>query len=163
MKIMIAFEAVLLLVINACVSTVPMATSSRSQSAVAGKAIDIVVYRSRTCSCCGKWLEHLQENNFNVQEIRTGEVQAVKDKYGILQDMASCHTALVEGYVIEGHVPANDIKALLKTRPKIVGISVPGMPIGTPGMEMDDEKESYDVLSFDREKHYRIVNSYKGN
>jgi hypothetical protein len=168
MKIGIVFLPILLLVITACVSTESANSRLSSDSlhpalAAEGKPIDIVVYRSRTCACCGKWVEHLQENNFKVNEIRTGEVQAIKDKYGILQDMASCHTAIVEGYVIEGHVPANDIKTLLKTQPKVVGLTVPAMPIGTPGMEMGDEKEAYDVLSFDREKHYRIFNSYKGN
>jgi hypothetical protein len=171
MKILMAFLAMCLLVINACVRTesadsrigsLQIATLPPSL-AVIGKPIDIVVYRSPTCGCCGKWLEHLQENNFNVKEIRTGEVQAIRDKYGVSQEMASCHTAIVDGYVVEGHVPANDIKILLKTKPKVVGISVPGMPIGTPGMEMGDEKEAYDVMNFDREKHYQIFNSYKGN
>jgi hypothetical protein len=171
MKILIVFSAMCLLVINACVSTESTEgrVGSLSVSAlstplsVAGKPIDIVVYRSPTCSCCGKWLEHLKEKNFNVKEIRTDEVQAIKDKYGISQELASCHTAIVDGYAVEGHVPASDIKKLLEIRPKIVGITVPAMPIGTPGMEMGDEKDAYDVISLDREKHYPIFNSYKGN
>jgi hypothetical protein len=171
MKILIACLAMCLLVINACVRTEssdgrigsPSIATPPPSLTVAGKPIDIVVYRSRICGCCGKWLEHLQENNFNVREIRTGELQAIKDKYGVSQELASCHTAIVDGYVIEGHVPADDIKKLLKTKPKIIGIAVPAMPIGTPGMEMGDEKEAYEVMSFDREKHYQIFNSYKGN
>lgn len=168
MKILKGLLAMGLLIINACVSAesvdghLPTATLP-SSAASAEKPIDIVVYRSPTCGCCGKWMDHLKENNFNVKEVRTGEVQEVKDKYGVTQEMASCHTAIVDGYVIEGHVPANDIKTLLKTKPKVVGITVPGMPTGTPGMEMGDEKEAYDVMSFDREKHYQIFNSYKGN
>lgn len=171
MKIQIALGVMCLFVINACVNTesaegrpgsLSTATLPASQ-AVAGQPIDSVVYRSPTCGCCKKWLEHLEENNFNVKEIRTGEMQAIKDKYGVSQEMASCHTAIIDGYVVEGHVPVNDIKTLLKTKPKVVGIAVPGMPIGTPGMEMGDEKEAYDVISFDREKHYQIFNSYKGN
>ena len=168
MKILKVLLAMGLLIINACVSAesvdghLPTATLP-SSTAVTEEPIDIVVYRSPTCGCCGKWVEHLKENNFNVKEIRTGEVQELKDKYGVTQEMASCHTAIVDGYVIEGHVPANDIKTLLKTKPKVVGITVPGMPTGTPGMEMGDEKEAYDVMSFDREKHYQIFNSYKGN
>jgi hypothetical protein len=168
MKILKVLLAMGLLIINACVSAesvdghLPTATLQPSSTA-ADKPIDIVVYRSPTCGCCGKWMEHLKENNFNVKEIRTGEVQEIKDKYGVTQEMASCHTAIVDGYVIEGHVPANDIKTLLKTKPKVVGITVPGMPTGTPGMEMGDEKEAYDVMSFDREKHYQIFTSYKGN
>ncbi len=171
MKISTVFLTLCLLVITACVSTestdgrigsLPAATLPPSQ-ALADKPIDIVVYRSPTCGCCKKWMEYLKENNFNVNEIRTGEMQAIKDKYGVSQEMASCHTALVDDYVVEGHVPANDIKTLLKTKPKIVGIAVPVMPIGTPGMEMGDEKETYDVIGFDRQKHYQIFNSYKGN
>lgn len=90
-------------------------------------------------------------------------MKAIQDKYGVPQELASCHTAIVDGYVVEGHVPVDDIKKLLQTKPKIIGIAVPAMPIGTPGMEMGDEKEAYDVMSFDREKHYQLFNSYKGN
>lgn len=153
MKILNAFLAMCLLVISAGVS---------AESADGDKSIDIVVYRSPSCGCCGKWLEHLKENNFNVEDVITNDVQAIKDKYGVTREMASCHTAIVDGYVVEGHVPASDIKTLLKTKPKVVGIAVPGMPSGTPGMEMGGKKEPYNVMSFDREKHYQIFNSYKG-
>ncbi|MGZ4953999.1 MAG: DUF411 domain-containing protein [Methylobacter sp.] len=126
------------------------------------KPIDIVVHRSPTCTCCGKWLEHLKENNFNVEDIVTNDVQAVKDKYGVTREMASCHTAIVDGYVVEGHVPADDIKKLLKTKPKVAGIAVPGMVNGSPGMEMGDTKDAYKVMSFDRENHTKVFNSYEG-
>ena len=135
----------------------------KAETLSAAKPIDIVVYRSPTCECCGRWLEHLKKNNFNVKDIVTDDVQAIKNKYGVSEAMASCHTAIVDGYVIEGHVPANDIMKLLKTKPKIVGIAVPGMPSGTPGMEMGDRKDSYNVMSFDKENHYEIFNSYEGN
>lgn len=148
MKILKAFLAISLLVINV---------------GVRAENVDIVVYRSPTCTCCGKWLEHLKQNNFNVKDVVTDDVQAIKDKYGITREMASCHTAIVDGYVVEGHAPANDIKTLLKTKPKVVGIAVPGMPSGTPGMEMGGKKEPYNVMSFDRENHYQIFNSYKGD
>jgi hypothetical protein len=81
--------------------------------------IKIEVYRSPTCSCCGKWVEHLKENNFQVKDNVTDDVQGIKDKYGVSKEMASCHTAIVNGYVIEGHVPANDIKKLLKLKPHV--------------------------------------------
>ena len=126
------------------------------------KPIDIVVYRSASCSCCGRWLEHLKENNFNVKDIVTDDVQAIKNKYGVTDKLASCHTALVGGYVVEGHVPANDIRNLLKTQPKIVGIAVPGMINGTPGMEMDDQKAAYNVMSFDKENHTAVFHHYEG-
>jgi hypothetical protein len=137
-------------------------TGIKAENLSASKPVDIVVYRSPTCECCGKWIEHLKKNNFNVQEIVTEDVQTIKNKYGVPEAMASCHTAIVDGYVIEGHVPANDIMKLLKNKPKIIGIAVPGMPSGTPGMEMGDRKDAYNVMSFDKENHSEIFNSYKG-
>jgi hypothetical protein len=150
MKLIKNFLAVSLLIVNAGVS------------AKADKAIDIVVYRSPSCGCCEKWLAHLQQNNFTVKDIVTPDVQAIKTKYGVSAEMASCHTAIVNGYVVEGHVPANDIKSLLKTKPDIVGIAVPGMPSGTPGMEMGGKKEPYKVIGFDKNNHSQIFNSYNG-
>jgi hypothetical protein len=123
--------------------------------------IDIEVHRSPTCSCCGKWVEHLKQNNFNVKDIVSDDVQAIKDQYGITKELASCHTALINGYAIEGHVPADDIKTLLKNKPKLVGITVPGMPSGTPGMEMGGKKDAYQVISFDKNKQSQVFNSYK--
>lgn len=153
MKLLNILLAIGLLVFNAGI---------QAETLSADKPVDIVVYRSPTCDCCGKWLEHLKKNNFNVKDIVTEDVQAIKNKYGVSEAMASCHTAIVDGYVIEGHVPANDIMKLLKTKPKIVGIAVPGMPSGTPGMEMGDRKDAYNVMSFDKKNHYEIFNSYEG-
>jgi hypothetical protein len=135
--------------------------AARAEGIETNKPIDIVVYRSPSCECCGKWLEHLKNNNFNVKDILTEDVQAVKQKYGISAAVSSCQTAIVDGYIVEGHVPANDIINLLKTRPKIVGISVPGMPMGTPGMEMGGKKDAYKVMSFDKENDYKVFNSYQ--
>ncbi|ESS71351.1 hypothetical protein MGMO_105c00030 [Methyloglobulus morosus KoM1] len=125
------------------------------------KSVDIVVNRSPTCSCCGKWVEHLEQNNFNVKDIVSGDVQAIKNKYGITQDLASCHTAIVDGYVVEGHVPASDIRTLLKNKPDIVGLTVPGMPNGTPGMEMGGKKDAYEVIGFDKKNQHHVFNSYQ--
>lgn len=127
----------------------------------AEEKIDIVVNRSPTCSCCGKWVEHLKQNNFNVKDVVSDDVQAIKDKYGVTQELASCHTALVNGYVVEGHVPAKDIGTLLKNKPDVVGITVPGMPSGTPGMEMGGKKDAYQVVSFDKKNQHQVFNSYK--
>jgi hypothetical protein len=151
MKILRAFFTIGLLV---------AAMGLRAESS--DKPIDIEVHRSPTCMCCGKWLAHLKENNFNVKDIVTDDVQAIKDKYGVTQELASCHTAIVDGYVIEGHVPADDIKKLLQTKPKVVGLAVPGMVNGSPGMEMGDKKDPYDVVSFDREKQVKVFHSYEG-
>lgn len=151
MKISKTLLALSLLVVNVGVS-----------AETPGKPIDIVVHRSPTCSCCGKWLEHLKENGFNVEDVVTDDVQSIKDKYGITRELASCHTAIIDGYVIEGHVPAKDIKKILADKPKVVGIAVPGMVNGSPGMEMGDQKAPYKVLSFDREKQVKVFSSYEG-
>ena len=143
------------------ISFIACTMAARAESIETNKPIDIVVYRSPSCECCGKWLEHLKNNNFNVKDILTEDVQAVKQKYGISAAMSSCHTSIVDGYIVEGHVPANDIINLLKTKPKIVGISVPGMPMGTPGMEMGGKKDAYKVMSFDKENDYKVFNSYQ--
>lgn len=130
-------------------------------NAYAEEDVDIVVYRSPSCGCCGKWLAHLKENQFNVKDIVTDDVHTIKEKYGVPQQMSSCHTAIVNGYVIEGHVPASDIKKLLQLKPKVVGISVPGMPSGTPGMEMGGRKDPYKVVAFDKENHFQVFSSYE--
>lgn len=127
------------------------------------KPVEIVVYRSSSCLCCGKWLEHIKQNNFLIKDVITDNIQAIKTNYGVLEEMASCHTAIVNGYVVEGHVPANDIKKLLKLKPDIVGIAVPAMPSGTPGMETGGKKDAYHVMSFDKENHTQVFNSYKGD
>lgn len=129
--------------------------------AQAEEKIDIVVNRSPTCSCCGKWVEHLKQNNFNVKDVVSDDVQAIKDKYGVTQELASCHTALVNGYVVEGHVPAKDIRTLLKNKPDVVGITVPGMPSGTPGMEMGSKKDAYQVISFDKKNQHQVFSNYQ--
>jgi hypothetical protein len=132
----------------------------------AGQAADepvaITVYRSPTCGCCGKWIDHLKENNFDVKDIVSDEMDAIKARHGIPKEMASCHTAIVDGYVVEGHVPASDITNMLKTRPKVVGLAVPGMVTGSPGMEMGGRVDPYDVMSFDKENHFQIFHRYSG-
>jgi hypothetical protein len=126
----------------------------------ASQVVNIEVYRSPSCSCCGKWVAHLRENQFQVKDIVTENVQVIKDKYGVTSEMASCHTALVNGYVIEGHVPANDIKKLLKLKADVIGIAVPAMPVGTPGMENNGKKDAYNVISFDKTKQHKVFSHY---
>ena len=113
-------------------------------------AAEVTVYKSPTCGCCNKWVEHLQANGFTVKAQNVSDVMPYKSANGVPLALASCHTAKVDGYVIEGHVPAADIKRLLKERPKVLGLSVPGMPVGSPGMEQGAHKEKYDVLTFDK-------------
>lgn len=125
------------------------------------EAINIVVNRSPTCDCCAVWVEHLQQNNFKVEDIVTDNVQAIKDKHGVSEELASCHTALVNGYVVEGHVPASDIKKLLQEKPDVIGISVPRMPRGTPGMEVGDLKDPYKVISFDKKNQQKVFSDHQ--
>ncbi|QWF70944.1 DUF411 domain-containing protein [Methylomonas paludis] len=132
-------------------------------AAESDKAIDITVYRSESCSCCRKWQDHLQQNNFNIKSLVSDDLQAVKDKYGIPDKLASCHTALVNGYIVEGHVPAQDIRKLLQTKPNIVGIAAPGMPMGSPGMEMGDTQASFQVISVDKSGHFEVFSNHNGN
>jgi hypothetical protein len=108
----------------------------------------IEVFRSESCGCCGQWVKHMQEAGFTVSETITEDMDAVKQQHGVTEELASCHTAIAAGYVIEGHIPAEDVQRLLTEKPDVTGIAVPGMPIGSPGMEVGDEQEPYAVLSF---------------
>lgn len=123
-------------------------------------ATEVVVYKSPTCGCCKKWVKHLQDNGFKVKAVDVKNVVPYKIKHGVTQPLASCHTALVDGYTIEGHVPAADIKRLLKEKPIIKGLSVPGMPMGTPGME-GRRKDAYDVVTFDAKGKTGVYSSYR--
>ena len=106
------------------------------------------VYKDPTCGCCTNWVTHMKMRGFDTTVMDVRDIAAVKTKYRVPNQLRSCHTALVGGYVIEGHVPATDVQRLLKQRPKVVGLAVPGMPIGSPGMEGQNGRP-YDVLTFD--------------
>ncbi len=108
----------------------------------------LTVYRSATCRCCGHWVDHMQAAGFEVQEIVTDDMPALKANYGVPENLASCHTAIIDNYRIEGHVPAADVQRLLREQPDILGIAAPGMPVGAPGMEMGDRRDPYTVVSF---------------
>jgi hypothetical protein len=114
----------------------------------AAEASDITVYKSPTCGCCSKWVRHLEQNGFTVKAYDVQDVNAYKERFGVPVTLGACHTAMVDGYVVEGHVPADDIKRLLAERPKVKGIAVAGMPSGSPGME-SPTPERYEVQSFD--------------
>lgn len=108
----------------------------------------IEVYKSATCGCCGAWIDHLQASGFSAsaRNLEQDALYELKARVGLTPELASCHTALVEGYFIEGHVPASDITRLLAEKPKALGLTVPGMPIGSPGMDMGDEREPFETL-----------------
>lgn len=125
-----------------------------------GMASELVtVYKSPTCGCCGAWVEHLKANGFEVQTHNTERMSQVKQALGVQPQHASCHTAEVGGYVIEGHVPAADIHRLLQEKPAVTGLTVPGMPMGSPGME-GPRKDPYQVLTFDRDGNSRVYAEY---
>ena len=111
----------------------------------------IKVYKTPTCGCCVKWIAHLEQAGFTVESETLDNVSPIKAANGVPPRLASCHTATVDGYVVEGHVPADIISRLLDERPEITGVAVPGMPIGSPGMEMGERKDPYQVISFDDE------------
>lgn len=111
----------------------------------------VTVYKTASCECCAHWVEHLKLNGFRPETHDLDSVDPMKDRYGVPKPLRSCHTALVDGYVIEGHVPADDIQSLLKDRPKVVGLAVPGMPASAPGMyQPGDAKVPYQVLAFQK-------------
>lgn len=116
--------------------------------ALAATEDPVEVWRSPTCQCCGKWVEHLEASGFavTVKSAPPSMLNRLKRQAGIGKDLASCHTGKIGPYVIEGHVPASDIKRLLAERPDAIGLTVPGMPIGSPGMERGDRHEPYEVL-----------------
>ncbi len=130
------------------------------QTALKAKAADVTVYRSPDCSCCGGWINHLKAQGFEIKDFPTPDIEAVKQKYNVPDNLTSCHTAIVNGYVIEGHVPADDIKRLLQEKPNVAGLSVPQMPVGTPGMEIGNQKDPFTVFSFDRKHTVVVFNQY---
>ncbi len=109
-------------------------------------AADLEVWKSPSCGCCGGWIDHMKAEGFSVVVHDLEDVTPVKDRHGVTPDLASCHTAVIDGYVIEGHVPAADVRRLLAERPKATGLTIPGMPQSAPGMDMPGEP--YEVLLF---------------
>jgi len=120
----------------------------------------ITVYRDPDCGCCSKWIAHLDKHGFEITDIKTSEIEQIKKENNVPPGLASCHTAIIDGYVIEGHVPADDIKRLLHSKPDIRGLSVPQMPVGTPGMEMGVRKDAFRVISFTDDGDAGIFQEY---
>lgn len=108
----------------------------------------VTVYKSPSCNCCAKWISHMREQGFPVEIKSRFNVKPVKKKVGVPSSLAACHTAVVGNYVVEGHVPAQEVKQLLREKPKVRGLSVPGMPVGSPGMERGNRVEPYEVVTF---------------
>ena len=135
------------------VSIVPQASASEPQ---------VTVIKDPNCDCCGQWAEHLRTSGFPVALQDTKELNRVKARLGVPSDLAACHTAQVDGYVIEGHVPASAIRRLLAQRPAAVGLAVAGMPVGSPGMEVPGTPpDEYDVILFGGQR--RVFARFRGH
>lgn len=135
------------------------ATLLGSRVAAATTTPNINVYKSPTCGCCGNWVEHLRSSGLKVAVNDIADIDAFRAKAGVPAALASCHTALVDGYVVEGQVPAADIRKLLADRPNALGLAVPGMPASAPGMD-STRSSRYDVLLFDARGTTRLYNTY---
>jgi hypothetical protein len=128
----------------------------------ASAPVTVEVYKSPTCGCCSKWVDHMRAASFTVRATDTDQVDAIKNKHGVPTALRSCHTALVAGYVLEGHVPAADVQRLLKERPAIAGLAVGGMPVGSPGMEDPVRRaDPYDVIAFDKTGATSVFSRYR--
>ena len=149
-------SALIVATLAACSQAVPVPVDSAHAATVtpsprktaAPKAPSITVHRDAYCGCCHLWIEHLRKEGFEVDDRIEDAMSPVKQRLGIAPEHASCHTAEIQGYVIEGHVPASDIRRLLREKPAIRGLALPGMPLGSPGMEVEGlEPERYTVLA----------------
>ena len=126
---------------------------------------EVQVWKEPTCGCCKDWIAHLESNGFKVF-VNTGGTNAARARLGIPQNMASCHTALVGGYAVEGHVPAREIRRLLREKPTAAGLSAPGMPIGAPGMDTpayNGKKNPYNVMLVAKDGSATVYQKYEGN
>lgn len=111
----------------------------------------MTVYKSPTCGCCSKWVEHMKANGYAVTTLDVDDIMVPMKTYGVPESAASCHTAVIGSYVVEGHVPAETVTRMLREKPAIRGIAAPGMPVGSPGMEVPGTKAAaYDIVSFDK-------------
>ncbi len=121
---------------------------------------EVVMYKDPNCGCCGKWAEHMRSAGFAVKEVASARMDLVKQEAGVPEALGSCHTAKVAGYVVEGHVPAADVRRMLAEKPAIRGLSAPGMPLGSPGMEGPYPAERYDVVSFDAQGRSAVFSKH---
>lgn len=148
------FAAMVTIIVLASAGAISAFSKSPSDSTA------VTVYKSPTCGCCTKWVDYLKENGFQIalHDLSQSELSQIKTKYGVHDTLTSCHTAIVDGYVVEGHVPVDVIQRLLKEKPDVIGITVPGMPMGSPGME-GSYSEPYDILTFDRDGKTQVYTS----
>ena len=125
-------------------------------------AIEVHVFKSPYCGCCGQWIAYMEDNGFDVTVEEVENMAVIKARYHVPPQLESCHTAIVDGYVVEGHVPVREINRMLVERPEILGIAVAGMPIGSPGMD-GSPAQPFDVVAFDRQGQTLVYGSYPDN
>lgn len=135
----------------------PLALLACAESATAAT---LIVTKTASCGCCKHWVEHMRKAGFAVQVRDVEDVSPTARRLGVPDQLRSCHTSQIGGYVIEGHVPAADVKRLLAAKPKAIGIAVPGMVVGSPGMEHGDHKEPYQVILFDKAGKTKVFASH---
>ena len=140
---------------------VPVAATTSDAPAADGPLL--TVYKTPTCGCCAAWAEYMEREGFRVETRDVTTLADVKDSLGVPSDLSSCHTGTVEGYVVEGHVPAEQVRRMLAERPDARGLAVPGMPIGSPGMEQGDLRQPYDVLVIDEGGEAAVYEHIEGN
>lgn len=141
-----------------CLAVIVLLISFSASSADPEKTV--TVYKSPTCGCCNGWVDYLRDNGFDVQTHDTDKLADLKAQLGLTDGrLMSCHTAVIDGYLVEGHVPVDDIRRLLSEKPEVVGITAPGMPQMSPGMNSLEPK-GYDVLSFDKGGKVKVFSSY---
>ena len=154
--------AVIWLLATAPISLVSAEESTPTTASDTASAREVIMYKSPTCGCCGSWADHLRKAGFTVVENKRDDMDGIKSQYGVPDRLASCHTAIVDGYIIEGHVPATDVERLLKERPNVVGLTAPGMPMNAPGMQDEGlPARHYDVLSFNSAGQSKVFTHYK--
>ena len=153
---------VIALVVAAAAALSPAAGAQ--SKAPAPKPVMMAVYKTPTCGCCAKWVEHMKQNGFTVHVTDMNDLSTIKTKHGVPSRLQSCHTAVVNGYVVEGHIPAADVKRLLKEKPAVAGLALPGMPQGSPGMEAPPQivPPPYDVLTFDKKGATKVFARHGG-
>jgi hypothetical protein len=166
----ITLLAAMMLFVAACGAPAPTMTGSvdagKQAFTAPDEAIDVglpivTTYKSATCGCCSEWVKHMEDAGFSVEAHDVDDLAAVKQEQQVPGELQSCHTAIVDGYVIEGHVPAEYISRLLAERPDVTGLAVPGMPIGSPGMEMEGyAAQPFDVVAFDADGNISVFASH---
>ncbi|MGQ0714499.1 MAG: DUF411 domain-containing protein [Gemmatimonadaceae bacterium] len=148
-------------IIPAFAVSVPLGAVALSEGTHDPAPVTITVYKTAQCGCCRSWVDHLRKHGFEVTAHDVEDVAAIKTKLGVPAELNSCHTAVTGAYVVEGHVPAADIQRLLAQKPKVAGLAVPGMPMGSPGMEMPGMKaDKYDVIAFSKDGKRSVFASH---